>query len=174
MLKMTHCMHKPEAEGGLFSAHSMPTIKQEVNVVDDAEVYLVYGSNAPPWRSGYGRNRGYRRQDGVKQDGGGQGGAEGKLNPKNRYGDYLQCHGCGSFRHMVSDCPDAKQRSGEPSNDYRNSAVLYTGNIECYTSELTQEAENCAVLDSTCSSTVCGQPWMDKYPATVTRERGSP
>ena len=48
---------------------------------------------------------------------------------------------------MISDCPDVKPGSSDTSNDFRNSAVLYTGNIECYTSELTQEAENCVVLD---------------------------
>ena len=36
-----------EAEGGLFSVQTMPAIKQEINVVDDAAVYRAYGNNAP-------------------------------------------------------------------------------------------------------------------------------
>ena len=97
-----------EAEGELFSAQTMPAIKKEVNAVEDADVYKAYGGNAPPWKRGYGRsrgwsrnNRGYRgRQDGGKQDGGAQRRGVEKLNPKNRFGDYLRYHGCGLLRHI--------------------------------------------------------------------------
>jgi hypothetical protein len=42
-------------------------------------------------------------------------------------------------------------------------ACLFTGNINVYTSHLAHEAENCAVLDSACSKTVCGRDWMKRY-----------
>ena len=171
-----------EGEGGLFSAQPLPTIKQEVNMVDELEeeVYRAFGSNAPPWRRGYGRgrgwsgnNRGYRgRQHDGKQEGGSQGGGE-KVNPKNRYGDYLRCHGCGSFRHLIGECPDAKPRGSNQreSDGFKNSAVLYTGNIECYTSELAQEADNCVILDSACTATVCGKSWMEKYRSSLSEDK---
>ena len=107
-------------------------------------MYKVYGGNAPPWKRGYrcgrgwsGNNRAYQgRQDGEWQDGGAQGRGVEKLNPKNRFGDYLRCHGCGSFRHMIGDCQDVKPGSRDTSSDFRNKVALYMGNIKCYTSEV--------------------------------------
>ena len=41
--------------------------------------------------------------------------------------------------------------------------VLFTGYKSDNLSQLAMDAQNCAVLDSACSSTVCGQSWIDNY-----------
>jgi transposase InsO family protein/ribonuclease HI len=92
-----------------------------------------------------------------------------KVNAKNKFGDYYRCHCCGSFRHMLNECPDndngARPTRGIESNTISKGPwpVLFTGNVSVYTTELGMEASNSAVLDSACSSTVCGEAWMDNY-----------
>jgi len=166
-----------EAEGGgLFSEPF--SIKQEVN---QAEVYYGGGAQSGFQRYGRGRGRGrygnsrswYRGSD-WRQNGGSaeqpkhQQSVE-KVNAKNKFGDYYRCHCCGSFRHMLSECPDNEnaprytrvvESSTIPKEPW---PVLFTGNISVYTTELGMEANNSAVLDSACSSTVCGEAWMDNY-----------
>ncbi|CAC5417516.1 unnamed protein product [Mytilus coruscus] len=41
--------------------------------------------------------------------------------------------------------------------------VMFTGNVREDITPLGMDARNCAVLDSACSSTVCGQLWMRSY-----------
>lgn len=48
----------------------------------------------------------------------------------------------------------------EPSVEH---AVLFTGFHRNEVSLLGTEARNCAVLDSACSSTVCGKTWLESY-----------
>ena len=43
------------------------------------------------------------------------------------------------------------------------SPLLFTGNNENNLSLLVKEARKCALLDCTCSSTVCGKRWLDCY-----------
>jgi len=49
--------------------------------------------------------------------------------------------------------------------------VLFTGNISVYASELVVEANNSAVLDSACSSTVCGETWMENYVQSLSADK---
>ena len=42
-------------------------------------------------------------------------------------------------------------------------AVLFTGYNKGEISQLGIDSRNCAVLDSACSSTVCGEMWLDNY-----------
>lgn len=61
---------------------------------------------------------------------------------------------CGSFRHLLPARPDNWENMAKINIEEH--AVLFTG---CKTEELHRlgiEACNCAVLDSACSSTVCG------------------
>ena len=41
--------------------------------------------------------------------------------------------------------------------------VLYTGTDKIEAERVTNEARNCSVLDSGCSSTIAGKFWMDCY-----------
>ncbi|XP_078578773.1 uncharacterized protein LOC144863466 [Branchiostoma floridae x Branchiostoma japonicum] len=88
-----------------------------------------------------------------------------KLNPKDRNGDFLRCHCCGSFRHLVRKCPDATTREAytTEAEDKKFTVMFAHGASECMMSEGSEEDLLCAVLDSACSSTVCGREWLDKY-----------
>lgn len=104
------------------------------------------------------------------------------INPDGPDGRPLTCRACGSFRHFLKECPDSWENREKPKNvnivSENNSdaqqdnlrsivpdeyAVLFTGLNRSNVSLLGREAQNCAVLDSACSSTVCGQDWLNGY-----------
>ena len=81
---------------------------------------------------------------------------------KNRWPySYLKC--CGSFRHLVANCPDALGNKANVNVTEDEHAVLFTGYNKDGIARLGVDARNCAVLDSACSSTVCGKLWHDGY-----------
>lgn len=107
-----------------------------------------------------GRNRGFSR-GGSRLDSAGR-----KVNPKGRNGEYLRCHNCDSFRHLLAECTEVYQSQVRKESD--DIVVLYTG--AAYVSDLNVEAANCAVLDSACSHTVCGRKWLDYYLSSLSEE----
>ena len=161
----SHSQGISASASGLFSP-----VKTEVCEVSEAEVFRAQSGFSPRY---YGRGGGYRGRGGNtgsargrRENGGAQafkqtpvqaGGGGGKYNPKNKYGDFLRCHCCGSFRHLLADCPE----NGNGAST--STVVLYTGNVASYMTELSIEADLCAVLDSACSKTVCGSAWMERY-----------
>ena len=96
------------------------------------------------------------------------------INPIRTNGRYLTCKACGLFRHMVTDCSDSRENIYKTNilqkdglckqEEYDINVVkegetvtLFAGNNK----RIIEELGNCAVLDCGCSSTVCGQKWMD-------------
>ena len=79
----------------------------------------------------------------------------------------MTCRSFGSFRHLVAKCPDSWENLSKvhiTENEHSaEHAVLFTGYHEKEVSQLGTEARNCAVLDSACSSTVCGKTWLHSY-----------
>ncbi|KAI8519243.1 hypothetical protein Bbelb_025000 [Branchiostoma belcheri] len=162
----------PRRRGSFYCADDAGISTDE----EEAEVFQTYrGRQGRPrgTTSGSGRHPGHSQQ---QQYGGaharnGQRSApkeSGHLNPKTRYGDYLRCHCCGSFRHLVQKCPDAHMQEAHVTANNAETgddqfAVLFTGASKCLMSELSTEASLCAVLDSACSSTVCGVAWLKQY-----------
>ena len=114
------------------------------------------------WRGGFGAGpRGRLR-----------GGGERPMNPLGRDGQPMTCKCCGSFRHFLRDCPDSWEntRKGKPSNFNKpkeEDAVFFTGCSEQDMTVFISEAYNCAVLDSACSSTVCGEKWLETFLETL-------
>ena len=53
------------------------------------------------------------------------------------------------------------QREADITED--ENVVLFTGYNKTDIAQLGFEARNCAVFDSMCSSTVCGENWLDNY-----------
>ena len=100
-------------------------------------------------RGGFGRGRGGGRP----------------MNPVGPDGSVLLCVACGSFRHLVANCPDSWENMGVNQvsvvEEETEKAVLFTGFPNL--SEMGCEGRNCAVLDSACSSTVCGDKWLECY-----------
>ena len=93
------------------------------------------------------------------------------MNPLGRDGQVMTCKCCGSFRHFLRDCPDSWENSRRGNigigNQSEEHAILFTGCSREDFAVLISEAYNCAVLDSACSSTVCGTAWLETYLDTL-------
>ena len=88
-----------------------------------------------------------------------------KINPKNSEGKLLTCASCGSYRHLLPDCPDSWENLAKTDKNSSQEFCLYTG-AETFTPDnalLRSEAAFCAVLDCACSSTDCGTSWLQNY-----------
>ena len=92
-----------------------------------------------------------------------------KSNPKGRDGKVLSCHSCGSWKHLIRECPDKQESinitSEEKSDEvFENleKLVLFT-NSNTEMNRFTSEALNCAALDTCCSSSVAGKKWLEVY-----------
>ena len=85
------------------------------------------------------------------------------INPLGPDGRTLTCKSCGSYRHLLPACPDSWENMAKITIAKEEHAVLFTG---CKTEEVQRlgiDACNWAVLDSACSSTVCGDKWINNY-----------
>ena len=100
---------------------------------------------------------GYSRGSPVQQDK--------QMNPTGPDGKTLTCRCCGSFRHLVAKCPhnSIQQKRARVNIAEDEHVVLFTGYRKGDITQLGIEAQNCAVLDSACSSTVCGVDWLENY-----------
>lgn len=111
------------------------------------------------------------------------------VNPKDENGKYLTCHACGSFRHMVTNCPHSWENIEKvnisdntcsvPDKEkvclfVQENVVMYTGYDKDQVRILGNESRNCAVLDTACTSTVCGRKWLECFTGTLSlTERSS-
>ena len=113
-----------------------------------------YGPQHGGRSSGRGRGnfRGRSRSNGQRnQD-------KRKINPVGANGAVMTCVACGSYRHLLADCPDSWENMSKTNvTEILTNPVLFTGNNIADVKQLAYEAQNCAVLDCACSSTVCGQ-----------------
>ena len=84
----------------------------------------------------------------------------------------LTCRCCGSYRHLVAKClhswenmskTNVTERMAKVNITEDGHVVLFTGYHKGDIAQLVIDARNCAVLDSACSSTVCGEIWLDNY-----------
>ncbi|CAG2239162.1 unnamed protein product [Mytilus edulis] len=132
------------------------------------------------WAAGYvkrGNSYGYKRGGRYSRGGGrGQGfqssqrGAK-NLNPSGPDGKLLTCRSCGSYRHLVAKCPDSWENLSKVHiTEEEEHAVLFTGYQKQDIKQLGNDARNCAVLDSACSSTVCGKTWLNSYLYSLNEE----
>ena len=85
------------------------------------------------------------------------------INPLGPDGRTLTCKSCGSYRHLLPACPDSWENMAKINIAEEEHAVLFTGYKTEEVQRLGIDAGNCAVLDSTCSSTVCGDKWINNY-----------
>ena len=100
-----------------------------------------------------------------------------KLNPKGPDCQPLTCHCCGSFRHFVIDCPHSWENREKGYNKEDEHAVLFVRNRQTYDTQWRACVNtyycNYAILDSACSSTVCGKKWLTTYMNSLdSTERG--
>ena len=129
------------------------------------------------WRGNYNGGRGYsgNHRNSVPS------GPAKKLNPIAPDGERRICVSCGSFRHLLSDCPDSWENmaSANLAEDMQNfkaedanvcDVILFTGDNKTEIAKLGREASNSGVLDSACSSTVAGTVWMETCLDSMTLE----
>jgi len=135
------------------------------------------------WAAGYVRGRGYQNNYAGKRQnervgnwnrGGYRRGTSSRwtgqtthkknINPTGNDGCTLTCKSCGSFRHMIANCPDSWENLAKVNiAEEEEHVVLFTGYQKEEIVHLGVDARNCAVLDSACSSTVCGSNWINSY-----------
>ena len=93
-----------------------------------------------------------------------------KINPIGTDGRYLTCKSCGSYRHLLVDCPDSWENMTKVYTTEDEHVVLYTGCVTDKNAEIKTNSSDCAVLDSGCSSNVCWKLWLDNYLKTLDQE----
>ena len=94
-------------------------------------------------------------------------------NPKGSDGTRMLCKACGSYRHLLPECPYSYENMSKvniTSEEKSEKVVLFTGANRQNVAQLGSEARNCAVLDSACSSTVCGEQWLNCYLESLPEE----
>ena len=64
--------------------------------------------------------------------------------------------------HLKANCPNLKGKSDD-SKAKSEDVILFTGNTQQELALLSYDAWNSAVLDSACSSTVCGESWITDF-----------
>ncbi len=106
------------------------------------------------------------------------------INPKNSTGELLTCISCGSYRHMLGECPHSYENMSKNKThetlfvktdvvDQVVDVVLYTGYGKEHVEDvsvLAYEASNKGVLDCGCSSTVAGEEWMNTFIDTLSSQ----
>ena len=94
------------------------------------------------------------------------------MNPMGPDGKILTCRCCGSYRHLVDNCPHSWENMSKTNVTERMAkvniideehVVLFTGYHKGDIAQLGIDVRNCAVLDSAYSSTVCGEIWLENY-----------
>ena len=95
-------------------------------------------------------------------------GAMRRQNPRGPDGEVTRCVICESIYHWARNCPHAYENAERdlPSESVDlNLFMGYTGDKDghCKLQNLVEEAKGCAVLDSGCSTSVCGTKWLDEF-----------
>ena len=96
-----------------------------------------------------------------------------KMNPCGSDGRPLSCHSCGSYRHLIARCPYSWENQLPVNAQMTEEVNILRTQSQSQKTNLIQlgiDARNSAVLDSACSSTVCGRRWMEEYKHSLNAE----
>lgn len=97
----------------------------------------------------------------------------GQKNIVDKYGNVRRCYVCGSEYHLSPACPRnvyVNSASEEEHKEAESYAVVESPGMM---SVLMTESISYAILDTACSSTVCGTDWMKSYIQTLSEEEKS-
>ena len=96
------------------------------------------------------------------------------VNPPGKEGKPLLCSACGSYRHLIKQCPDSYENrpkgtyvaeeiddNAQMEKDVQRFVLFTSDNDEMST--FTSEALNCAALDTCCTTSVAGNKWLNIY-----------
>ena len=95
----------------------------------------------------------------------------GQKNSADRYGNVRKCFICGSEYHLSPACPRnvyVTITTEEENKEAESYAVVE--NPSTMMSVLMTESVSYAILDTACSSTVCGSDWLKAYTQTLSEE----
>ena len=137
-------------------AQAMPVQPKDEHIFynenNDTNSAVFYGdSRRRSWYHGSGSRRRGNYNSQVKKGGSDE---KGILNPLDKDGNISRCRICDSKYHWQNVCP---VRSKTPDKI----TLFQSNNIENEETKIfVGETLNCAVLDSACSQTVCGENWL--------------
>lgn len=148
---------------------------QREGVVKEEEALYVRGFQ----RGGSGFRGGRRGRPSTRASSGYHSSSTRKQNPLGKDGRVSRCVICDSRFHWVRDCPDSYENAGSRGGSgavgggfggdteaaYLSLFLGYAGDdgTDVKLSGLVKEAKGCAVLDSGCSTTVCGTGWLKGF-----------
>lgn len=147
--------------------------QQAVQPIDTAtagdEVFYVKGRGRARVRGGGGAYRGGRsattHTHAATRSASGR-----RQNPAGPDGKITKCLICGSRFHWARSCPDAYEN--DSVDKQQDSETVHLSLFMGYAGEevnsgklqtLVDEAKGCAVLDTGCSRSVCGEKWFNSY-----------
>ena len=131
--------------------------------------------SAGGWNSGKGEGKGGMKEKEVQKR---------PLNPTGHDGERLLCRACGSYRHLMGECPHSWEKmkgkvfmveedAGEEESFYtmaknrmpkeEDDVILFTGSNKEKISSLGSETLGRMLLDSGCTRNVCGESWWLDY-----------
>ncbi|KAK3862089.1 hypothetical protein Pcinc_032015 [Petrolisthes cinctipes] len=92
-------------------------------------------------------------------------------NPLDYQGKPTRCRICDSTYHYVRACPEKRPRrvfEVDSTREFNPGDPLVTGEDDCQVFKvnvggLMAESFSCAILDSACTTTVCGKDWPECY-----------
>ena len=104
-----------------------------------------------------------------------------KTNPVDREGRISMCSICESKLHWAKKCPHAYENNRNGDNKNNSSephfsffVTMFTGLAEDDNSgklkSLREETVDCAIIDSGCASTVCGEKWIEHFKESLSDE----
>ena len=101
-----------------------------------------------------------------------------KKNPIDRSGNITKCRNCESVHHYVADFPVPFENKRQKATESHFVSSEKNGPKSCEDSDvqeslisiallvggvLLQQSRNCAILDTACTGTVCGQLWWEVF-----------
>ena len=157
------------------------------------KVEPVFSSGEVNHSRGYGRSRAWRGGHGANRTNGrgrtNRGRISRQRNPLDSEGNPTTCIVCESIFRYAKDCPDSYRNKEKQvfvtteetenvkiavstSPDINAEEIsLYTGSHDNELKILVSASFNSAILDSACSSTVCGVDWLNYYLETLTQDK---
>ena len=85
------------------------------------------------------------------------------LNTIGRNGRRKLCICCGSYRHLLRDCPDSWENKAKRETEMEEIGVMTTGFNAEIVRRLECELRSCCMIDATLEKTVCGREWIEEY-----------
>lgn len=168
-----------------------PYVKAEPTYLNESEVFYNRNRASRPYNCDrYESKQGRKRLDSRQGWGNNYGSRETnmfnkgrKLNPVDSQGRVSRCVICDSCYHWARNCPHSYENLENTNNKCENNENNihlslfngYTDNQEgnLKIKNLMKESDCCAVLDTGCSSTVCGIQWLQNYLGALTEYQKS-